>query len=56
VENLSALEYHDKEWKVYKYHDDVIAKSWVVHKNNYAYLTQTEIFENLMVEFKIGNK
>jgi UDP-2,3-diacylglucosamine pyrophosphatase LpxH len=53
IENLSALEYHDGEWKIYRYQDDERAKQWVVHKNNYAYLTQTELFENLMLEFKI---
>jgi UDP-2,3-diacylglucosamine pyrophosphatase LpxH len=56
IENLSALEYHDKEWKIYKYQDDMIAKTWVVHKNNYAYLSQSELFENLMMEFKINGK
>lgn len=56
VENLSALEYHDKKWKIYKYQEDVIAKTWVVHKNNYAYLSQTQLFENLMMEFKMNGK
>jgi UDP-2,3-diacylglucosamine pyrophosphatase LpxH len=56
IENLSALEYHDKEWKIYKYHDDLIAKTWVVHKNNYAYLSHSELFDNLMMEFKMNGK
>ena len=56
VENLSALEYHDKKWKIYKYQEDVIAKTWVVHKNNYDYLSQTQLFENLMMEFKMNGK
>ncbi|MHB8261491.1 MAG: UDP-2,3-diacylglucosamine diphosphatase [Bacteroidia bacterium] len=54
VENLSALEYSDKAWSLYKYQDDPVAQSVKLKEDNNAYLTSEELFENLLSEFKIN--
>ena len=54
VENLTALEYNDKAWSLYKYQDDPIAQSIKLKEDNNAYLTPEELFDNLLSEFKIN--
>lgn len=53
IENLSALEYHDGEWKIYRYQEDALAKSVVIDEDNDAYLNSGQLFDNLMTEFNI---
>ncbi len=54
VENLTALEYNDKSWSLYKYQDDPVAQSIKLKEDNNAYLTPDELFDNLLSEFKIN--
>lgn len=54
VENLTALEYNDKAWSLYKYQDDPVAQNIELKEDNYAYLSPEELFENLLSEFKIN--
>lgn len=54
VENLTALEYNDKTWTLYKYQDDLVAQNIALKEDNNAYLTPEELFENLLSEFKIN--
>jgi len=54
VENLTALEYNDKAWSLYKYQDDPIAQSIKLKEDNNAYLSSEELFDNLLSEFKIN--
>ncbi len=54
VENLTALEYNDKAWSLYKYQEDPIAQSIALKEDNNAYLTPEELFDNLLSEFKIN--
>jgi UDP-2,3-diacylglucosamine pyrophosphatase LpxH len=54
VENLTALEYNDKAWSLYKYHDDPVAQNIKLKEDNNAYLSSEELFDNLLSEFKIN--
>jgi UDP-2,3-diacylglucosamine pyrophosphatase LpxH len=53
VENLTALEYNNGEWKLYKYHEDPIAQSIDLSKKNKSTLTKVQLFENLVEEFNL---
>ena len=53
VENLTALEYNDKAWTLYKYQDDPVAQNIKLKEDNNAYLSSEQLFENLLSEFKI---
>ncbi len=53
IENLSALEYNEGQWKIYRYQEDAIAKSIIIEEDNEAYLNSGQIFDNLMTEFNI---
>ena len=53
VENLSALEYNNGEWTLYKYAEDPIAQGIELKEDNNAYLSSEQLFENLLSEFKI---
>lgn len=56
IENLTALEYHNKKWKIYKYNEDDYKK---VSKNlavdDISEKTNKEIFNELLSEFNILN-
>ena len=49
VENLTALEYHEGEWKIYRYKDDEVAKSIKLHKRYKE--DNDEIFRDLVNQF-----
>ena len=54
IENLTALEYNDKEWKIYHYHEDEIApkidlKGLKMYKNK-------DLFQQMVNEFKLDKK
>ena len=51
VENLTALEYHQGEWKIYKYADDKYAQSIKIDKEKENDLDNDEIFKDLINEF-----
>ncbi len=51
VEHLSALEYHEGKWSLYRYQDDLLAKSIRVPQSS-AYLSTEELFEKMVSDFK----
>ena len=53
IENLTALEYHEGEWSIYKYHEDEFAKSVDLNQPQHVSLNNTQLFENLIQEFNI---
>ncbi|MCP9201277.1 UDP-2,3-diacylglucosamine diphosphatase [Gramella sp. GC03-9] len=56
VENLTALEYSDGEWSIYKFSEDQIANETFKMKRNWEEepkLNSTILFENLMKEFNL---
>jgi len=54
VENLTALEYNNKKWSIYKYSEDIIAQSIdLSREKNQATAKKVELFENLVMEFKM---
>jgi UDP-2,3-diacylglucosamine pyrophosphatase LpxH len=49
IENLTALEYHEKEWRIYKYADDKVAQGIKLRKR---YLDDTdELFKEMVTQF-----
>ncbi len=49
IENLTSLEYNNKEWKIYKYGDDVVAQGIKLRKR---YLDDTdELFREMVSKF-----
>ncbi len=53
VENLSALEYHKQEWKVYRYQHDPVAKTVVLEDKKTASATPKELFQVLLADMNI---
>src|SRR5690606_25901350 len=54
VENLTSLEYHKGEWKVYHFHEEFSQTKVVnINKNKKADLSNSQLFENLVQEFKL---
>jgi UDP-2,3-diacylglucosamine pyrophosphatase LpxH len=51
IENLTALEYHQGSWKIYKYSEDVIAQKIKLPKHAKNTLDNDEIFKDLVNEF-----
>lgn len=51
IENLTALEYHEGAWRIYRYHDDSIARSIKIPKGVKNKLDNNEIFKDLVTEF-----
>jgi UDP-2,3-diacylglucosamine pyrophosphatase LpxH len=55
IENLTALEYTKGVWAVYNFMEDVQVKKMRISKNIKADLTNSQLFENLVQEFKLLN-
>lgn len=54
IENLTALEYHKGEWKIYHFHDDDLqVRGLKVKKSKKSELSNSQLFENLVQEFKL---
>jgi UDP-2,3-diacylglucosamine pyrophosphatase LpxH len=53
IENLTALEYHDGCWDIYKYAEDGLAKSIELDYNTSLSKKNIELFQDLVVEFKL---
>lgn len=53
IENLTALEYNEGAWSIYKYHEDASAKSVDLNEPQHVSLNNTQLFENLIQEFNI---
>lgn len=51
VENLTALEYHQGAWRIYRYSDDAYAQSIKISKRFKNNLDNDEIFKDLVNEF-----
>lgn len=53
IENLTALEYNNGQWSVYNYLEDQQVKTLKISKKGKADLTNSQLFENLVQEFKL---
>lgn len=53
IENLTALEYNEGTWSIYKYHEDAFAKAVDLNEPQHVSLNNTQLFENLIQEFNI---
>ncbi|MCX6284697.1 MAG: UDP-2,3-diacylglucosamine diphosphatase [Bacteroidetes bacterium] len=53
VENLSSLEYHNGEWKIYSYIDDPHVKDYSEANQILKTYSHKETFENLLKEFQL---
>ena len=53
VENLSALEYHDGEWKIYRYREDPYAQAYSLASKQTDSPSHKETFEELLKEFEL---
>lgn len=51
VENLTALEYHEGSWRIYRYHEDKAARDLKLPKRFNNKLDNDEIFRDLVNEF-----
>jgi UDP-2,3-diacylglucosamine pyrophosphatase LpxH len=51
VENLTALEYNQGTWRIYKYSEDVVAQKIKLSKHALSTLDNDEIFKDLVNEF-----
>jgi preprotein translocase subunit SecA len=54
VENLTALEYNQGAWSLYKYQEDIFAQNLKMKGVNKAELTYNELFQELMIELKVA--
>jgi UDP-2,3-diacylglucosamine pyrophosphatase LpxH len=53
VENLSSLEYHEGEWKIYSYTDDPHVRNYSEANKLLKSYSHKETFENLLKEFQL---
>src|SRR5690606_30627865 len=54
IENLTALEYNEGEWKIYRFADDSKqVDALKIHKNKTPDLSSSQLFENLVREFNL---
>ncbi len=52
IENLTALEYHRGKWKLYRYEDDLVTKTYDMEVNDpVEMLEKNQLFQSLMDEF-----
>lgn len=51
IENLTALEYNEGAWRIYRYYEDSIARSIKIPKGIENKLDNNEIFKDLVTEF-----
>lgn len=56
IENLTALEYHNTTWKLYRYHDDPVAQAVELKSNQIRKQSTKELFDNLLAEMKMTPK
>ncbi len=52
IENLTALEYVDGEWKIYRY-DENDMQQWIEHNTEEEELNNTQLFDNMLEEFNL---
>ena len=51
IENMTALEYNDDRWSIYRYSEDLYAQSVKLSKRFQNKLDSDEIFKDLVNEF-----
>lgn len=56
IENLSALEYTQNEWKLYRYMEDPVAQSVLLKNSQIRKETNKALFDSLLAEMKIVHK
>lgn len=54
IENLTALEYNNKEWKLYRYYEDEIAQNIAPEQHSKHTESNKALFNNLLAEMKIS--
>ena len=52
IENLSALEYNDGEWKIYRYNENELETS-AGDESEETILSNNELFENMVADFNL---
>ena len=55
IENLSALEYNDGKWSIYRYNEESFAESMINKIEEENDLTNNQLFANLLNEFQMMN-
>lgn len=55
IENLTALEYSDNKWSIYRYADDAIAQSIDINKKKHAKEGPKEMMASLLRELRVKN-
>jgi len=53
IENLSALEYHEGQWRIYKYREDLFAQAFAMASESFETPTNKETFEDLLKELSL---
>lgn len=53
IENLSALEYHEGQWSIYRYNDESFADTVLSKIEEENDLTSNQLFANLLNEFQM---
>lgn len=53
IENLTALEYNNRHWKIYNYSEDKLAHRFKVSDNDKVNSNYKELFEELLEEFSL---
>jgi UDP-2,3-diacylglucosamine pyrophosphatase LpxH len=53
VENLSALEYHEGQWRIYNYREDLYAQAYALASNQADSPSHKETFAELLKEFEL---
>jgi UDP-2,3-diacylglucosamine pyrophosphatase LpxH len=56
VENLTALEYHENKWSIYRYAKDIKAQNMKLSKHARDHRDNEEIFKDLVNEFLIQKR
>ncbi len=56
IENLTALEYNQGHWRIYRYSDDFFAQSIKIPKRLRSDMNNQELFKELVNEFMSGKK
>ncbi|MEP7228764.1 MAG: UDP-2,3-diacylglucosamine diphosphatase [Ginsengibacter sp.] len=54
IENLTALEYNNGEWIIYRYEESEMNQS-LPDEENETELTNTQLFDNMLLEFNLMN-
>ena len=52
IENLTALEYNDGEWKIYRYNENELETS-AGDESEETILSNNELFENMVADFNL---